>query len=806
MSLRAFPWSAPERGFISREPASLWEEGLICGNGTIGLVALSRTQQERIIVTHERHFMPMGQPMVPADQSAHLPEIRRLIREGKYQEAAQRQFDLSCLPGFRYPDFFVPCCDLVIETATSDNPLDYRRGVDFRTGEAAIAWRDEDTEHRRSLFVSRRDGIAVIRLSTARTGMLNCRLTLAAREPSDEFNPDSDIHMRSDECFDRYIHKVVSRAGDDWLSYRHEFTQAYPGSIVALECRARVVRQGGHATALPDGTLAISGADEILILLDLRLPRDFSENAQRDMARALANVNTNYAILLAAQAEEHAKVFGRMRLDLGGGPDHGTCTEDLLAASSIEHLHLALLEKQFDAGRHNILSSSGQLPPNLQGLWGGTYVPGWASDYTHNGNVPSAIAANHQGNMPELMEGYFSYLESLLPDMECNARHFFGARGIVLPSRSSTHGLNHALAPEFAGGMWVCAAAWAAHFFHDHFLFTGDRDFLARRALPFMEKAVAFFEDYLTEGEDGYWNFSPTQSPENTPGNTDSQATFNATMDVAAAKELLHNMISASHVLAVNHDHIPRWQKMLEKMPPYLIDERGIIKEWLTPLLENNDRHRHASQFYPLYHGMPEEIAQNAPLREAFRRGIQYKLDEHWGHDSRGYMSFGLIQLGQAAASLGDGELALRCLKHLSHRFWLANLASMHNHRSLLNMDISGGMPAVILQMLVSSRAGRIDLLPALPDEWKSGTLEGALCRGEVELKRLHWCETRIEAALISSCDQSLEIHTPRVIKHALVSGVPHPADGKTLTLDLTADDPVGVVLAWMETSAASPS
>ncbi len=211
--------------------------------------------------------------------------------------------------------------------------------------------------------------------------------------------------------------------------------------------------------------------------------------------------------------------------------------------------------------------------------------------------------------------------------------------------------------------MWVGGAGWAAHFFYDYYLYTGDREFLAERALPFMEKVALFFEDYLYEGPDGKYIFSPTQSPENTPGNSDSQASFNATMDVAVAKELLRNVIAASHELDTNADKIPVWEAMLAKMPEYMIDDNGIIKEWLTPRLENNDDHRHCSQLYPLFDGMPDEIARSPELRAAFRKSIEYKLDKHWQNNQRGFMSFGLVQFGQAAASLGEGELAYHCLQ-----------------------------------------------------------------------------------------------------------------------------------------------
>jgi hypothetical protein len=308
----------------------------------------------------------------------------------------------------------------------------------------------------------------------------------------------------------------------------------------------------------------------------------------------------------------------------------------------------------------------------------------------------------------------------------------------------------------------VAGAAWASHFFYDYYLYTGDKQFLAEHALPFMEKAALFFEDYLYEGPDGTYVFNPTQSPENTPGNTRSQGSFNATMDVAAAKELLSNLIAACRDLDIDHEKIPLWRSMLKKMPPYMISEEdGVVKEWLTPKLKDNLNHRHSSQLYPLFDGMPEEIAASPALQEAFRRIIEIKLEKHWNENKSGFMSFGLVQLGQAATSLGEGDLAYACLKPLVNRYWLSNLASTHNHRSLFNMDISGGMPAVIIKMLVASEPGRVELLPALPSAWPTGAIEGVLCRGQIEVHRLEWSEGRIQVRLRSAKKQTIALALP---------------------------------------------
>jgi len=770
-SAKPLSLAVPERGFVSIKPAKNWEEGLITANGTLAINALSRPLNERIIFNHERLFMPMGKPHVPPDQSAHLPEIRELIQEGNYSAAEALQFKLSGQKSFMYPDFYVPAFDLTIDSESMGEVRDYARSVDFQTGEAVVRWSDDRGAFERRMFVSRKDGVAVIKLTGPVSGSINCQLKLESREPSDEFNDDSDIAKKSDEMFVEHFGDLKSGADAGALTFSARFLRSYPRSIKALEGRARVVTEGGGSEA-SDGTLTIKQADSVLLFVDIRLLMDAEKSEQAELESKLAAISNNYEALLKNHAALHGALFNRVKLDLGGGADHQKPTEQLMEENTFENINRAWIEKQFDAGRYNIICSTGELPPNLQGIWGGTYVPGWASDYTHNGNVPSAIAATLMGNTPELMLAYIKYIESLVPDMELNAKHFFGCRGIVLPSRTSTHGYNNAFAESFAGGMWVAGAAWASHYFYDYYLYTGDETFLAERALPFMEKVAVFFEDFVYEGPDGKYILSPAQSPENWPAGSESQASFNATMDIAAAKELLENTIVASRKLGRNADQIPVWEKMLTKMPDYLVEENGIIKEWLTPKLGNNDAHRHSSQLYPLYDGLPTEIANSPKLRSAFIKSVEDKLERYWKDNKRGFMSFGIVQLGQVSASLGHGEVLHHCLKHLVNGFWLNNLASMHNRRTLFNMDISGGQPSVIIKALADSFPGKVRLLPALPEAWNKGTIEGILCRGAIVLNRLHWNDGKVDVEITSKKAQEITLVLPRDISEIKADGV----------------------------------
>jgi len=750
----------PQRGFISTTPARTWEEGLLSGNGTLGANMFSRPLDETIVFTHERMFLPTGAPVVPPDTASRLFEVRRLIDRGLYKQATRLAFDLSGQGGFMYPDPFVPAFDMRITMSARGEVRDYARSVDFQTGQAAVQWADERGVFERRLFVSRADGLAVLRITGPGKGSVNCTLELTPRRPSPKLGEKTV--ERSAARFKSHVTEIVATADTTYLTFANTFARAYPGSIQLLEGVARVVAPGGQV-GTKGSAMVVEGADRVLVMVRIEPTYDPDRPQMARMKEVLGDLPADYAQLLKRHAAIHGRLFNRMRLDIGGGGDHRLTTEELLDRSTNENLSRALTEKAFDAGRYNIISCTGELPPTLQGVWAGTYVPSWASDFTHNGNVPSAIAGMLPGNTPELMLAYTSYMESIVPYLRVNARHIFGARGIVLPSRSTTHGYNNALAPGFAGGMWVGGAAWAAHFFYDYWLYTGDRKFLAEHALPFMQEAALFFEDYLYEGPDGKYVFSPTTSPENSPRNTRSQGTFNATMDVAAAKDLLTHLIAASRELGVNAKKIPVWEKMLARMPDYMISDEGVVKEWLTPKLEDNLNHRHSSHLYALFDGMPDEIAADPKLQAAFRKIVEIKLENHYR--KAGFMSFGVVQLGQAATSLGEGELAYQAMVRLVNSYWLSNLASMHNHKSLFNMDISGGMPAVLIQMLVASAPGKVRLLPALPKAWPTGTIEGAPCRGQIEVKQLTWKPGRIRVSLLSARNQTVELSVPAAIE-----------------------------------------
>ena len=756
----------PQRGFVSTRAAENWEEALISGNGNIGALVMSRPLNETIIFSHERLFMPKDPSQPVVNMAPHLDTVRRMIDEGRYSQAAEFVSGLARKQGYRgmrWTDPLIPAFDLKITMSPAGEMRDYARSVDFQTGVASVRWKDDRGVFLRRLFVSRADNVAVLSLRGERNGAVDCRIALATTPEDAE-----EEEEKEEASFGQGVDNVTIAAQGPVLTYRSRFAKRRPDSIAAYEGAAYVKARGGSLETLEDA-IVVKGADEVLVLVWLDVLYNINKSKLTEQKSRLDGLKADFDTLLKRHERLHGEIFNRTRLDLGGGEDRGLSSEVLLEKSSIGNLNQALLEKQFDAARYAILSSSGELPPTLQGVWTGTWTPPWQSDYTQNGNVPSAIASMLMANMPECMEAYLDYMESLVPHFRQNARILYGCRGIMVPSRTSSHGYNVHFDEQYIHLFWTPGAAWASHFFYDYYLYTGDRKFLEKRALPFMKESALFFEDFLREGPDGRYVFNPSYSPENTPSNSDSQACINATMDIALVKELLTNLVTACEELGTDREAVQRWKAMQQKLPEYRINEDGTVAEWTTPKLVDNHRHRHISHLYALYDGFPAEIATDQALQDAFLKIIESRMVPRRASGG-GDMSFGLVQLGQSAASLGEAEVAYEVVDMLANIYWWPNMVSTHNPNSIFNVDICGGMPAVIIKMLVYSEPGKIVLLPALPKEWPSGVIEGVLCRGQIEVKRLKWDEKYLEVSLVSKIPQNVTIKIVRGFKEVNIT------------------------------------
>lgn len=510
----------------------------------------------------------------------------------------------------------------------------------------------------------------------------------------------------------------------------------------------------------------------MLIVARIEPSDNMEESRVLEMSNALKSYDGTYDELLAVHKKIHKELFERVSIDLDASEeDRMKSSEELLKLGGSNP---ALVEKLFDAARYNVISATGINPPNLQGIWGATMTPPWSGDYTTNGNLPVVVSHYLQANTPELMLPLFDRLEAYMEDFKVNARELFNCQGIHVPSRFSSHGLNNHFDATWPMTFWLAGAAWYSLFYYDYYMYTLDKDFLRERALPFMEQAALFYEDFLKEGNDGKYIFNPSYSPENNPANSSSQACVNATMDVMAANGLLRSVIEASQILGVNQDKIPVWKAMQEKMPSYMLNENGEIREWMWKDLQDNHKHRHASHLFGLYDFHDPLIMGNQDLIEGCKRAINRRMEIR-RQDNGGIMAFGMVQLAFAACALGETEMAYDMLVWLGNSYWNNNLVSTHDPKKTFNLDICGGYPSLVMKMMVYSEPGVISLLPCKPVQWKNGTIKGIALRGGILLQELVWHEKEVKATLLSKINQTVKIQLQGIDKQeiALKAGEP---------------------------------
>lgn len=743
----------PFRGFWSVNPATGWENSLVTGNGTMGVLVMGQPLSDTLILSHAKLYMPLHEPLLPVNSGIKLDTIRKMMFAGKYGEASQYVVDLSSHEGWsgkRWTDPFVPAFDIRIQMVGDTLVNDYKRSVNFSSGEVSVSWKSSMGTYSRSVFASRADTVVVFAIRGHGKGSVNCNIGLADR-PKDNSWWQSLYNTTNRSA------KITAEKG--WLLYQGTFDREWEGSLKGLAGAVRVIHKGG--TAEPSGSeMIIIGADEVLLMIKIE-PGFLSAvlsggNLLSDLKDKLLAAKPDYSTLLKRHADIHGELFNRVSFDLNGGAGRDLSTEELLGRSVKKPLP-ALLEKEFDAARYNILCASGIMPPNLQGIWAGTTAPPWSGDFTQNGNLEVAIASLLPGNMPELLDGFFRYQEAMLPQYRTNARLLYNTRGIHVASRTSSHGLNNHFDHTWPMTFWTAGAAWMSHFFYDYYLYTGNLDFLKYRALPFMKEAALFYQDFLIPGPDGKWIFIPSYSPENNPGNNPDQACINATMDVMAAKQLFRNLIDAGGRLNLPPDTIAVWKRMLSGMPDYQVNSDGALREYMWDSLSDNYAHRHASHLYGLWDVTDPDIAADPKLMEACRRAVDERMKVRRQEDG-GVMAFGMVQLALAAAAVGDAVAVQDMINWLGSVYWFPNLVTTHNPHELFNLDLSGGFPAVIIKSLVYSEPGKIALLPACPPGWESGEIKGVLLRGQITLESLKWNRREIQVKLRSEINQTIKI------------------------------------------------
>lgn len=733
----------PRRGFVS---TGINGGTLFSGNGKMIVEMEGNPLSDNLVFRERRLTQPWSQPFEAPKIADVLPEVRRLILDGQYRAGLELSLQAATAdgmpPGTMNHGPIIPFT-MRIEIPPAGAPRQYLRSVDFESGEIKVYWTDERGDWVRQSFVSRPDNIAVQYLTPPAGRLLDTTISLSTASPrrgpaegpsrgQGELN--NGVRYEQESSAQRLL--VIGHFGPEF------------GNI-GFAGVTRVVVDGG-SVKMEEGKLVIRGAKSALLLTRIEWYKDYSRAQVDAMVASVETLPASYADLLEKHRAAQAPVIDRVSMDFGGKSQYGMSSEELLADQKTRIGYSpALLEQYYDMCRYWLLAEGvGELPSIAGHL---------------NVNVNLQIAPAAMADMPEATETFTSWIESLLPDSRTNAKNIFGMRGALFATHPDEQtGVLYHFAYNWPHHYWISAGGWAYSPIWDYYLTTGDTNFLREHIVPGLKELALFYEDFLTQTDkDGNYIFVPSYSPENWPANSDSAPTvINAVMDISVCKEVLTHLIEASETLGTDLDQVPKWKAMLAKMPPYLTDTDGALKEWAWPTLEENQDHRHASHLYGIWPSDEVDPDRTPQLAKAAwladRKRAQGNASGH-----------GISHRALAAARLKDNYLVNMELKQFFEQGYVGpTLRGSHNPYTSPMPDQQGSIPTIMMEMLLYTRPGVIELLPALPPTLTTGTVKGLLARTAARVDDLTWnTEARtVDVTITSRVNQDVTL----ILRHGI--------------------------------------
>jgi hypothetical protein len=624
--------------------------------------------------------------------------------------------------------------------------------VNFENSEIKIIWTDEQGDWLRKTFTSRPDNIIVQWLAAPEGKTVNVRITLQ-KSAGWSMNSgmdwgatrgigttDPDLAAFVDLALDQ---KKLAPKGVEACNVQQDFNEQRMIYKCLLDPTidnsgfagmTRVVRIGGSANMDGDD-LVIENASSVLLLTRIEYYPEFSENKVESLRKAVEELIPDYEALLERHQKVQSEILNRVTVDFGGAAQYGMSTEELLVdQQSRPDYSPAFLEKIFEMGRHWFILNSGNYPGIAAGI---------------NSTMNLQMAGAVQGDLHEGLEAYFRWMQEIAPDCRNNARNIFGFRGTSYPLfPDKGFGVNFYYTPNTQIGAWpywISAGGLCVRQLWDQYLVTGDVEFLRNQMLPVYKELAEFYEDFLTvTDKEGNYIFVPSISPENISRSTNSSGPvlINATMDIAVCREVLTNLIRACELLGTDAESVAKWKTMLAKLPPYLLELDGTLKEWAWRTVEERYTHRHVSHLYGAWPGNeidPDRTPQlaRAALIANRRRTFDTMPNAVAGETLAAY---GRCHRALIGARLKDNVIVDIQLRQLMEQGYISTaLRCSREPYGVPIPDAHGGIPAIMMEMLLYSRPGVIELLPAIPASLVKGSVNGMLTFTFVRINKLYW-------------------------------------------------------------------
>lgn len=743
-------------------PAEYFEEALVIGNGTMGATLYGGVKKDKISFNDITLWTgePESENSSP-DAFNVIPEIRALLDNEDYQGADKAQYKVQG----HYSENYQPLGTLTIEYLDDTAGIsDYHRWLDIGNATARTQYLKDGKLFTSDYFASAPDSVIVIRLKSENKEGIHASLSFDSPLPHSSQVADNEISVEGYAAYHSF--PVYYKAED-----KHRYD---PERGIHFKTLVRVLSVDGSVKdRYSDSRIEIDGSTEVLILIanvtsfngfdkdPVKEGRNYRSHVEKRMKCA---VGKTYDALREAHIRDYKYYFDRVKLDLGNtDADIAALPTDkqLLFYTDCKQRNPDLEELYFQFGRYLLISSSrtSGVPANLQGLWNESVLPPWSSNYTVNINLEENYWASGTANLIEMQYPLIEFIANLSKTGRKTAKDYYGVeRGWCLGHNSDIWAMTCPVGLNEGDPSWACwtmGGTWLSTHIWEHYLFTLDKEFL-REFYPVLKGAAEFCMDWLVE-KDGKLVTSPGTSPENkyiTPDGYVGATSYGNTSDLAMIRECLMDAAEASKVLGVDKSFRKRIKKTLSRLYPYQIGKDGNLQEWYYDWQDQDPYHRHQSHLFGLYPGHHLSVEETPELAAACARTLQIKGDE-----TTGWSTGWRVNL---LARLQEGEKAYhmyrRLLRYVSPDNYKGedarrgggtypNLLDAH---SPFQIDGNFGGCSGVIEMLMQSSTNKIVLLPALPESWADGKVQGICARGGFVVD-MEWKNREVVSLIVSS-------------------------------------------------------